>query len=160
MTLRAPVRATAAHRAAAPVTAHRAAVRRAAAAPATKEGMMRGHEEWREWMEWRDTRLRRECAATKGALLWEWPWKILLFVNLSAHFDREPDTRILPFSLLWDPPSLMMHPVFECALSVCSLAVCFVFCRVALFSFLFALMIYNNLKVHRLEEKSRTTSTV
>merc|ERR1712154_14121 len=82
MTLRAPVRATAAHRA-------------AAAAPATKEGM-RGHEEWREW---RDTRLRRECAATKGALLWEWPWKILLFVNLSAHFDREPDTRILPLFL-------------------------------------------------------------
>merc|ERR1712154_274388 len=88
-------------RAAAPVTAHRAA----AAAPATKEGM-RGHEEWREW---RDTRLRRECAATKGALLWEWPWKILLFVNLSAHFDREPDTRILPFILLREPPSLMMR---------------------------------------------------
>merc|ERR1711951_149558 len=94
-------------RAAAPVTAHRAAA--AAAAPATKEGM-RGYEEWREW---RDTRLRRECAATKGALLWEWPWKILLFVNLSAHFDREPDTRILPFILLCDPPSFMMHPVFE-----------------------------------------------
>merc|ERR1719193_2580444 len=95
MTLRALVRATAAHRAAAaaaPATVRAAAP---APAPATREGM-RGHEEWREW---RDTRLRRECAATKGALLWEWPWKILLFVNLSAHFDREPDTRILPLFL-------------------------------------------------------------